>query len=39
MEIQELTQEEMELLKGGQWILIGDNWVWVEDLKIPIKKN
>lgn len=35
MEIQELTQEEMETLKGGIWIIKDGEWIWVESLKLP----
>lgn len=39
MEIQELTQEEMEALKGGVWIILNGEWIWIEERKNPINEN
>lgn len=39
MEIQELTKEELELVKGGKWYYINGKWVWHEERSNPPKTN
>lgn len=32
-EFEGLSKEEMAELKGGQWVMIDGEWIWIEDGK------
>lgn len=39
MEIEILTNEEKEAIKGGKWVIFGDELIWIEDLQIPLNNK
>ena len=34
MDIEKMTEQELTTIKGGKWIFIVDEWVWVDTLSL-----
>lgn len=31
MELKELSKNELAYILGGDWILLGDEWIWIDN--------